>query len=87
MNLRIALLAVLGLSADPAVADHHFVKRALQEARCLPASLTELTRNEGTLVYEARCRGAAGRVLTLVCTPARCVADDHASHDTNEEDE
>lgn len=37
--------------------------------------------------YEARCTGAAKRALTLVCSPTRCVADEHASHDADAEED
>jgi predicted dinucleotide-utilizing enzyme len=80
----LASLALVG--ASPALADHHLVKRALQEARCTPASLKQMDGASGTLVYQAVCSGAAGRVLTIVCTTERCFPDDHAAHAQDDED-
>ena len=60
-----------------AAAPHSMVKRGLQEARCIPASLTEAVRAGGRVAYEVTCRGATHRTLVLVCTPTRCFPDEH----------
>lgn len=87
MATRAPLIIVLALLApSPAMADHHLQKRALQEARCIPASLKQVSGDRDNVVYEARCRGAKERMLLLVCTASRCVIDDHGSHDTEDED-
>ncbi|NNM73930.1 hypothetical protein [Enterovirga aerilata] len=77
---------LLACSGVEAAADHHHLKRALQIARCLPQQVREVTSTGETSVYEVECREGAGRVLTLVCTQARCLVDDHGRH-ANEEDE
>lgn len=82
----ICIAATAAILATPAAADHHLLKRALQEARCTPREIRELPGSGGNLVYKARCMEAGDRVLALVCTPTRCLADDHARHSPDEED-
>lgn len=84
-RFMLALAATLS-SPTIASAEHHLLKRALQEANCLPASVEELSRSGENLVFEARCKGSTNRRLTLLCTPARCAVDDHGRH-APEEDE
>lgn len=82
----VAALLGLGVGGTDALAQHHIVKRALQTAGCIPAQLRQIPTGGGTLVYEARCRGGADRVVNLVCTPTRCLVDEHSRH-ADEEDE
>lgn len=87
MATRTAFIVALALLApSPAKADHHLQKRALQEARCIPASLKQVSGDRDNVVYEARCKGARERMLLLICTASRCVIDDHRSHDPEDED-
>lgn len=81
------LCAAILIFSSAASADHHLVKRALQEARCLPASLREVSRPGPNLVLEARCKGRGDRRITLLCTPARCVMDDHGSHAPDQDED
>jgi hypothetical protein len=83
---RIAIASMALIGASPALADHHLVKRALQEARCIPASLKQVEGASNTLTYLAVCTGASKRVLTIVCTSKRCFPDDHAAHGKDDED-
>lgn len=82
------MLAFAATLSSPTIAsaEHHLVKRALQEANCLPASVDEVSRSGENLVLEARCKGSTNRRLILLCTPVRCAVDDHGRH-APEEDE
>lgn len=85
--IKPALLGTLVVLAFPTnvLADHHHLKRALQVARCLPQDVREVSSLKETVVYEASCREGSGRVVTLVCTPTRCLVDDHSRHSDEEE--
>lgn len=76
-----ALLAGLIWCGAASAAPHALVKRGLQEARCVPASLVEAIRSRGTIAYEVVCREAPDRKLVLVCTPHRCFPDEHRHDD------
>jgi hypothetical protein len=82
----VPIALVLAFAGSPAFADHHLVKRALQEARCTPASLKQVVGPPGALIYEARCTGPSQRTLTLVCTSKLCFPDDHSAHGPEDED-
>ncbi len=85
--IRTCIAAAAALLAAPASADHHLLKRALQEARCTPREVREVSNAGGSFVYEARCIEGGNRVLALVCTATRCLADDHGRHSPDDEDE
>ena len=86
--MKVAILvATAAVLVTPANAGHHLLKRALQEARCTPREVREIAKDGVNLVYEARCREAGDRVLAVVCTSTRCLADDHGRHPPDEEDE
>ena len=87
--LTLAATSVLGVlaAAYGARAEHHLVERALQEARCIPASVRETSRSGGSVTYAAECRDASRRALTLVCTLSRCFIDDHGAHDREIEED
>lgn len=81
------IAAAAAVLVTPAKADHHLLKRALQEARCTPREVREIAKDGLNLVYEARCREAGDRVLAVVCTSTRCLAGDHGRHSPDEEEE
>lgn len=76
MALTAAAVGALGCEVASA-APHSLVKRGLQEASCIPASLVEAVRAPGRVAYDVTCRGAVRRTLVLVCTPTRCFPDEH----------
>ena len=80
MKPLVLAVAVVAGMLGTALADHHLQKRALQEARCMPASMREASRSGGNVAYSVVCDDAASREITLVCTPTRCVADAHSEH-------
>lgn len=84
MRACLSLLA-LSVSGVPAFADHHLEKRALMEARCIPAEMREASRAGAHVAYEVTCNDAAARRITLVCGPTRCAVDAHAEHSEDDE--
>ena len=80
--IAVAILLFGGEAAS--AAPHSMVKRGLQEARCIPASLVEAVRANGRVAYEVTCSGPYRRTLVLVCTPTRCFPDEHG--ETSEDD-
>lgn len=86
MRLLVLCAAALLAAVAPARADHHLQKRALQEARCLPRSVDEISRSNDNVAYLVICSDASARRLVLVCTPSRCLADPHGEHDDGEDE-
>lgn len=78
--------AAMLVAPMPAAADHHLVKRALQEARCIPATFRRTDEQGRPSTYTVECRGRPRRTLTLVCTAARCFVDDHRGHERDDEE-
>jgi hypothetical protein len=79
MRPLFAVLTALA-TCTPAMADHHLEKRALMEARCIPAEFREAARVGAQVAYEVVCNDAAARRITLVCGPTRCAVDAHSEH-------
>ncbi|WP_407521946.1 hypothetical protein [Methylobacterium oryzisoli] len=73
-----ALAALLsGLScASPALADHHRLKRALQDARCIARSTTVVERQGALTVYDVTCLGPEPDRVLIVCNGRVCRPDD-----------
>lgn len=73
--------AILGLT--PTLADagmERQLKRALQEARCIPASVKEIQASPRRTVYSVTCRGGTPRQFTAICTVTGCFMDAHSEH-------
>lgn len=75
-----AFLFCLPLGSGAVRADHHLLKRALQEARCIPASATRVAGEASVTAYEVVCRGAP-RNLVVVCDARACRAETADHHD------
>ena len=86
-SLAIVVMLTIPLISTAAMGDHHLVKRALQEAKCIPQSVQTVQGSAPNLVLEASCLGGPERKVTIVCTRTRCLADDHEAHGPGEDDE
>lgn len=87
-SLPFAALAALlsGLScASPALADHHRLKRALQDARCIARSTVVVMRQGALTVYDVTCLGPVPDRVLIVCNGRVCRPDDPAHHSQDEE--
>jgi hypothetical protein len=87
--LTAAPLAVMALVATrdaPAPPDdHHPLKRALQEARCIPVR-TERMADQGSIrAYDVTCQRPP-RALVVVCQGRTCRAEPAADHDRDDDE-
>lgn len=81
MRRALILIPALLISIVEARADHHLLERALQESRCIPKEVRQVTNGNMRTIYEVECRQAKKRYLTVICSPVRCIVDAHGDHD------
>ncbi|WP_053080493.1 hypothetical protein [Methylobacterium variabile] len=86
MMLRLTLLSVgTMLAIGPAQADHHLLKRALQQAGCIARNTTLVLRDGARSVYDVTCLGLSPDRVLVVCTGRVCLTDDPDHHDADGE--
>ncbi|GJD98728.1 MULTISPECIES: hypothetical protein [Methylobacterium] len=86
MMPRLALLALGAmLAAGPAQADHHLLKRALQQAGCIARSTSLIQRDGPRTVYDVTCLGSTPDRVIVVCTGRICLPDDPRHHGAEDE--
>ncbi|QRE78154.1 hypothetical protein F1D61_32505 (plasmid) [Methylobacterium aquaticum] len=69
----------------PAQADHHQLKRALQDARCIPVKTT-VTQHQGTMIiYDVDCLGRSPDRVFVVCNGRVCMSDDPSNHSSDDD--
>jgi hypothetical protein len=75
MTMR--LLFVLGtlIIAEPAWATHHLLKRALQQANCIPHATQQILNDGVRAIYDVTCVGSSPGRVTIVCTSFICLRD------------
>ncbi|MFE1597275.1 hypothetical protein [Methylobacterium sp. ID0610] len=72
--------------AAPAQAGHHQLKRALQQAGCIPRATSILLRDGPRSVYDVICLGTTPDRVIIVCTGRLCMPDNPDHHDVLDED-
>ena len=86
MMPRLALLALGAmLAVGPAQADHHLLKRALQQAGCIARDTTLVLRDGARTVYDVTCLGRFPDRVLVVCTGRVCLPDDPDHHSADDE--
>lgn len=78
---------VLGLllATVPAQADHHLLKRALQEARCIPLRVERIPGQSAIVAYAVACLRPP-RALVVVCDARACRAEVAEHHDRDDDE-
>ncbi|WP_244424699.1 hypothetical protein [Methylobacterium nodulans] len=85
MRRRLLLALAALLATAPAQADHHLLKRALQQAGCIPRATTQVLRDGARAIYDVTCLGPDPDRVTIVCTGRVCLPDNPDHHDLLDE--
>ena len=69
----------------PALADHHRLKRALQNARCIPMKTVVVQHQGAMIVYDVDCVARSPDRVFVICNVRVCLPDDPDHHNVEDE--